>query len=41
MTNEKDTFAGLWIQHQPEHRFVVLVTHDGEETIRPYIEGEP
>lgn len=39
--NEGDTFAGLWIQHEPEYRFVVLFTRDGEETIRPYIEGEP
>lgn len=39
--NEGDAFAGLWIQHEPEYRFVVLFTHDGEETIRPYIEGEP
>lgn len=39
--NEQDTFAGLWIQHQPEYRVVVLFTRDGEETIRPYIEGKP
>lgn len=39
--NEADTFAGLWIQHEPEYRFVVLFTRDGEEKIRPYIEGEP
>lgn len=39
--NERDSFAGLWIQHEPEYRFVVLFTRDGEEKIQPYIEGEP
>lgn len=39
--NEQDTFAGLWIQHEPEYRFVALFTRDGEEAIRPYIEGKP
>ncbi|MDP9380077.1 MAG: hypothetical protein M3Q29_07990 [Chloroflexota bacterium] len=38
---ERDTFAGLWWQHQPEFRLIVAFTRDGEETIRPYIEGEP
>jgi hypothetical protein len=37
---EADTFAGLWIQNQPEYRFVVLFTRDGEQTIRPYLEDE-
>jgi hypothetical protein len=41
MRNEADTFAGLWIQHQPDYRVVVLFTGGGEETIGPYIEGEP
>lgn len=35
-TNEADTFAGLWIQHEPEYRIVVAFTRDGEETIRKY-----
>lgn len=39
--NEADTFAGLWIEHEPEYRFVVLFTEGGEQTIRPYIEGDP
>ena len=38
---EADTFAGLWIQHEPEYRVVVAFTRDGEETIRPYVEGTP
>lgn len=39
--NEADTFAGLWIQHEPEYRVIVMFTGAGEETIRPYIEGGP
>jgi len=38
---EADTFAGLWIQHEPEYRVVVAFTRNGEETIRPYVEGTP
>jgi len=33
-----DTFAGLWIQHEPEYRVVVVFTRNGEETIQPYVE---
>ncbi len=39
--NESETFAGLWIQHEPEYRVIVMFTANGEDTIRPYIEGEP
>ena len=38
---EADTFAGLWIQHEPEYRIVVAFTRNGEETIQPYIENTP
>ena len=38
---EADTFAGLWIQHEPEYRVVVAFTRNGEETIRPYVEDTP
>jgi len=38
---ERDTFAGLWIQHTPEYRFVVMFTRDGENTIEPYLKGKP
>ena len=31
---EADTFAGLWIQHEPDFRLVVLFTRDGEKTIQ-------
>lgn len=38
---EADTFAGLWVKDRPQElRIVVLFTRDGEETIRPYIEGK-
>jgi hypothetical protein len=38
---EADTYAGMWWQHSPRFRLVVAFTRDGEETIRPYIEGHP
>jgi hypothetical protein len=38
---EADTFAGLWVQHEPEYRVVVAFTHDGEETIQRYVENTP
>ena len=38
--NERDTFAGLWIEHEPEYRIVVQFTRDGERTIRPYLKGK-
>jgi len=38
---QAETFAGLWIEHQPEYRIVVQFTRDGEQTIRPYLEGKP
>ena len=36
-SNETETFAGLYLQHTPEFRIVVLFTHNGEETIKHYI----
>ena len=38
--NEPDTFGGLWIEHEPEYKVVTLFTRDGEQTIRPYLEGK-
>ncbi len=38
---ESATFAGLWIQHQPEYRVVVSFTNCGEDTIRKYVEDGP
>jgi hypothetical protein len=38
---EAATFAGLWIEHEPEFRAVVAFTRDGEATLCPYVEGTP
>ena len=38
---EEDTFAGLWIQHQPEYRVIAQFARNGEATIRPYSENGP
>jgi hypothetical protein len=38
--NEADTFAGLWLEHQPEFKVVVAFTQDGETTIRKYLTEE-
>ena len=37
--NESATFAGLWIQHEPEYRIVTRFTQDGEATVRPHVTG--
>ena len=39
--HEGDTFAGLWIQHEPEFGIVVVFTRDGQETVRQYIQDGP
>jgi hypothetical protein len=36
---EADTFAGLWIEHEPQYRVVVAFTRDGERTLEPYLEN--
>ena len=36
---EVDTFAGLWIEHEPGYAVVVAFTRDGEKTLKPYLEG--
>ncbi len=35
--NETETLAGLWIEHKPKFKIVVLFTRNGEETIKPYL----
>ena len=35
--DEADSFAGLWLQHEPEYRVVVAFTGNGEETIQKYV----
>jgi hypothetical protein len=38
--NEADTFGGLWIEHEPSYRVIVLFTRNGEKTLRPYLKGK-
>jgi antitoxin component of RelBE/YafQ-DinJ toxin-antitoxin module len=38
---ERATFAGLWIEHEPEFRVFVRFTERGAATLQPYIEGGP
>ncbi|MDO9517350.1 MAG: hypothetical protein Q7J10_04785 [Methanosarcinaceae archaeon] len=35
--NEPETFAGLWVEHNPKFKIVVQFTRDGGETIKPYL----
>lgn len=37
VSNESDTFAGLWIQHEPEYKVVVNFTENGDSTISSYV----
>lgn len=37
---EAETFAGLWLEHSPEFKLVVLFTRDAEETIKNYLPKE-
>jgi len=38
--NEADSFAGLWLEHVPEFRNVVLFTHDAKQKINTYLTEE-
>lgn len=40
-SQETDTFAGLWVQHEPDYRVIVMFTHNGEETLNRYIQDGP
>lgn len=37
---ESNTFAGLWIEHQPAYRVVAAFTHDGDATLRRHARGQ-
>lgn len=39
--HEANTFGGLYIEHEPEHKVVVLFTRNGERTLRRYVRGGP
>ncbi|MCB8928224.1 MAG: hypothetical protein H6652_21675 [Ardenticatenaceae bacterium] len=42
LANESDSFAGLWIEHEPAYKVVVAFAGvDGEEVIRPYLQTYP
>ncbi len=36
-----DTYAGLWIQHEPEYGVVIALTEGDISTVQPYIAGKP
>jgi hypothetical protein len=38
-SEEKDTFAGLWIEHEPGYQVFAAFTRDGENTLEPYLTG--
>jgi hypothetical protein len=37
MADLPDTYAGLWVEQQPEYRIVIALTQGDLETIRPYL----
>ncbi len=42
LSNEADSFAGLWLEHEPVYKVVVAFAGvDGEEVIRPYLQNQP
>jgi len=41
VTKEGTTFAGLWIQHEPDYRVIVRFTNNGDVTIKSYIQNTP
>ncbi|MAU01830.1 MAG: hypothetical protein CL608_32235 [Anaerolineaceae bacterium] len=42
LANEVDSFAGLWLEHEPAYKVVVAFAgEDGAEVIRPYLQTYP
>jgi hypothetical protein len=39
--SEADSYAGMWIQHEPDFRVIVRFTERGEETLLPYLTDSP
>jgi len=37
-SKEADTLAGLWIEHTPKFKIVILFTRDAEDIIKPYLQ---
>ena len=40
-SGEPDTYAGLWIHHEPEFGVTVLFTENPQATLSPYLEDSP
>lgn len=38
---EQETFAGLWIENEPQYKVMIAFTEQDEESIQPYIQGQP
>lgn len=34
---EVESFAGLWIEHEPSYKVVIQFTHDAEKMLEPYL----
>lgn len=40
IVENEESYAGSWIQHQPEYKFVFAFTENGEEIIRKYVKED-
>jgi hypothetical protein len=40
MADLPDTYAGLWIENQPQYRIAIALTEGDETTIQPYVSGK-
>lgn len=40
MADLPETYAGLWVEHQPQYRIVIALTEGDESTIQPYVVGK-
>ena len=40
MADLPDTYAGLWVENQPQYRIVIALTEGDEATIQPYVSGK-
>jgi hypothetical protein len=40
IVKNEESYAGSWIQHQPEYKFVFAFTENGEEIIRKYVKED-
>jgi len=38
--NEADSFAGLWIEHEPQYRVVAAFTGDAQEILAQYVDSD-